>query len=91
MQQMATEGLSDKLTTNMEVLMKQRCVTEFLHAERNAPMDIHQCLLKVFGDQTVVVSTVRVWVVHSGSGRCPIPGGIQGQAGCGSEQTGLVV
>jgi len=68
MQQMATEGLSDKLTTNMEVHMKQRCVTEFLHAERNAPMDIHQRLLKVYGDQTVVVSTVRVWVVHSGSG-----------------------
>jgi len=23
--------------------------------------------------------------------RCPIPGGIQGQAGCGSQQPGLVV
>jgi hypothetical protein len=36
---MAAEGLSD-----MEVCMKQRCVIEFLHAEKIAPM------LKVYGD-----------------------------------------
>ena len=29
-------------------------------------------------------------VAQGGCG-CPIPGGIQGQAGCGSEQPGLVV
>jgi len=29
--------------------------------------------------------------VAQGGGRCPIPGGIQGQAGCGSGQPVLVV
>jgi len=29
--------------------------------------------------------------VAQGGFGCPIPGGIQGQAGCGSEQPGLVV
>ena len=62
--QMATEGQNDK----MEVRMKQRCVTEFLHAEKLAPTDIHQCLLNVSGDQTVDVSTVRRWLVCFSSG-----------------------
>jgi hypothetical protein len=39
--------------------MKQRFVTEFLHAEKNVPNDIHRRLLTVYGDQTVDVSTVR--------------------------------
>ena len=56
---MAAEGQSDKMMSDMEVQMKQRCVTEFLHAEKIAPTDIHQCLLNVYGDQTVKVSTVK--------------------------------
>ena len=48
----------------MEAWMKQRCVIEFLHAEKIVPTDIHQHLLNVPGDQTVDVSTVRQWVVH---------------------------
>ena len=48
----------------METCMKQRCSTEFLHAEKMAPIDIHWCLLSVSGDQTVDVSTVRWKVVH---------------------------
>ena len=52
----------------MEVCMKQRCVTEFLNAEKIAPNDIHRCLLNVCGDQTVDVSTVRRWVVCFSSG-----------------------
>ena len=64
MQQVTAEGQSDKMVSDMEVCMKQRCVTEFLHAEKMAPIDIHQHLLNIYGDQTVDVSTVRWWVVH---------------------------
>jgi len=50
------------MASDMEVQMKQRCVTDFLHVENSVPTDIHQCLLKVSGDQPVDVSTVRKWV-----------------------------
>ena len=53
MLQMAAEGQSD-----MEVRMKQRCETEFLHAEKIAPIDIPH-LMNVYGDQWVDVNTVR--------------------------------
>ena len=56
---MAAEGQSDRMVSDMEVHMKQRCGTEFLHVEKMAPTDIHQHLLNVYGDQTVDVSTVR--------------------------------
>ena len=62
MRKIAAEGHSD-----MEVCMKRRIVNEFLHAEKTAPTDIHQCLLNVYGDQTVDVSTLRLWVVHLSS------------------------
>jgi hypothetical protein len=32
--QMAAEGQSDKMASDMEVHMKQSCVTEFLHADK---------------------------------------------------------
>ena len=38
---MAAEGQSDRMAPDMEVYMKQRCVTEFLHVEKIAPIDIH--------------------------------------------------
>jgi len=59
MRQMTAEGQSDKIASDMEVRMKQRCVIEFLHADKNAPNDIHRRLLNVYGDQTVDVCTVR--------------------------------
>jgi len=68
MQQMAAEGQSDKMETDMGVKMKQRYITEFLHVEKTAPINIHQCLPNVYGDQTVDVSTVRQWVVHFSGG-----------------------
>jgi len=68
MRQMAAEGQSDKMASDMEVRMKQRCVIEFLHAERIAPIDIHRRLLNVYGALTVDVSTVRRWVVRFSSG-----------------------
>ena len=43
--------------------MKQRCIIEFLHLDKMAPSDVHRCLLSIYGDQTVDVSTVRWWVV----------------------------
>ena len=65
---MAAEGQSDRMTSVMEVWVKKRCVTVFLHAEKMAVIDIHQCFLNIYGDQTVDVSTVRWWVVHFSSG-----------------------
>ena len=56
---MAAEEQSDTMVSDMEVCMKERCVTEFLHVEKMASTDIHQCWLNVSGDQTVDVSTVR--------------------------------
>ena len=38
---MAAEGQADRMASDMEVLVEQRCVTEFLHAEKIAPTDIH--------------------------------------------------
>jgi len=65
---MIAEGQSDKMASDMEVHMKQRCVIEFLHAEKIAPNDIYGCLLNVYGDQTLDVSTVRRWVARFSSG-----------------------
>ena len=48
--QMTAEGQSDKMAPDMEVRMKQRCVIEFLYAEKIAPNDIHRRLLNVYGD-----------------------------------------
>jgi len=52
MWQMAAEGHSDKNVADMEMQMKQWCVTKFLHVEKIAPTDIHQ---HIYGDQTVKV------------------------------------
>ena len=65
---MAAEGQPDTMASDVEVCMKQMCVTEFLHAEKMAPTDIHWCLLKIQGKQRVDVSTVRWWVVHFSTG-----------------------
>ena len=56
---MAAEGHSDKTVPYIEVCMEQRSVTEFLHVEKMVPIDLHGCLLNVYADQTVDVSTVR--------------------------------
>ena len=56
---LAIEGQSNKMTYDMKVCMKQKYVIEFLHVENTVPTDIHWCLLNIYGDQTVDVSTVR--------------------------------
>jgi len=40
-QQMAAEGQTDKIASDMEMQMKQRCVIEFLHEEKMASVDSH--------------------------------------------------
>jgi len=37
----ATEGHSDKMSSDMEMHMKPRCVIEFVHMEKMAATDIH--------------------------------------------------
>ena len=64
---MAAEGESYKMVSDMEVHMKQRHATEFLHVEKMASIDTDQCLLSVDGDQTMGLSTVRWWVLHFSS------------------------
>ena len=59
---MVAEGQSDRMVSDVEVQMKQRCVTEFLHVEIMTSNSIHQCLVSVDGDPTVDVSTVRQWL-----------------------------
>ena len=49
---MAAESHCDTMVCDMEMQMKQRCVTEFLHAETIAPTDVHHSVLNVYGDQT---------------------------------------
>ena len=48
-----------------ESTYEQWCGTQFLHAGKMAPIDIHWSLLKVYRDKTVTVNTVRLWVLQS--------------------------
>jgi hypothetical protein len=73
-QQMAADGQSDEMVSDMEVRLKHRCIIEFLHAEKIAPNDIHRCLLNVYGDQTVDFITVRQWVASFSSGDSEVKG-----------------
>ena len=50
MWQMAADEQSDTMADDRKVCVKQRCVIEFLHAEKMAPIDIHWCLLNVDED-----------------------------------------
>jgi len=74
---MAAKAQSDRMTSHMEVHMKQRCAIEFLRVEKNAPSDIHQYLLNVYEDQTADVSTVRWWVINFSSGNSESPPVVQ--------------
>jgi len=49
----------------MEEDMKQSCVTKCVYVENSPPIVIHQFLSKVYGDQTVDVCTVNLWLVFS--------------------------
>ena len=47
---------------DIDVCIRQRSVIEFLTAEGELPIRIHERLKNVYGDATVDVSTVRRWV-----------------------------
>ena len=79
---MAAERQSDMMACDMEVHMKQRCVTEFFHAETIASTDIHGNLLNVSGDKTVDVTTVRQWVVHFNSGNSDVKKNLSSRRPC---------
>ena len=69
MWQMAAEGHTDKMASDMEVPMKQRGGTEFLHAEKKkmTSIGIQWYSPNVYQDQTVDVRTVRQWTVRFSS------------------------
>jgi transposase len=50
------------------VQFKQRAVIEFLAAEGVSPVEIHQRMQVVYGDNCVDVSTVRCWAYRSKDG-----------------------
>jgi len=60
---MAAKEHSDRMASDMEVCMKQKCVIEFLHVKKNALTDFHLCLLNVYRDQTEDVSILRWWAM----------------------------
>ena len=48
----------DTMVSDMEVCMKQRCATELLYAEKMVPTGIDPCLLNIYGDQAMDMSTI---------------------------------
>jgi len=60
---MAQRGSLTEQHLTLECI-KQRCVTEFLCAEKIVPTGSHQLLVNIYGDQTVDVS-MRWWVCFS--------------------------
>jgi len=66
-------GSLTQMLSDVEVCSKQRCIIEFLHVEKLACTDIHQCMLNVSGEKTVDVSRVRQWGVHFISGNSGAP------------------
>jgi len=49
---------------------RQCAVIEFLTADKIPPIEIHRRMQAVYGDQYVVVSTVRRWVRQFKDGEC---------------------
>ena len=45
-----------------DVRFKQRAVIELLTAEKVPPIEIHRRMQTVYGDQSVDVGRVRLWV-----------------------------
>jgi len=48
------------MASDMEVCVKQRCVTEFLYVEKMAPTDISWHLLNIYGEQQWMWAQWRV-------------------------------
>lgn len=52
------------MTAPSDVRFKQCAVIEFLVAKNVKPVDIHRCLLAIYGNQTLDVSSVRRWALR---------------------------
>jgi len=52
------------MTAYPDVRFKQRAVIEFLVTENVKSVDIHRCLLVVYENETLDVSSVRRWVLR---------------------------
>ncbi len=50
------------METSSSTRCKQRAVIEVLTTENCAPKEIHGHLKKVYGDETIDISNVRLWV-----------------------------
>jgi hypothetical protein len=48
----------------MSTRLKQRAVTEFLSAENVTPGEIHRRLQAVYGEDTVIRTTVNRWAIQ---------------------------
>lgn len=59
---------------DIDIRIRQRSVIEFLTAEGETPIRIHERLKNVYGDATVDVSTVRRWVrrCNEAAGQTPL-------------------
>ena len=56
---MTAEEKFDTIVYDMEVHLIQMCITEFPYMFEIAPTHIHRCLLNIYRDLTVNVSTLR--------------------------------
>ena len=61
----------------MDVHQKQRCVIEFLNAEEVKPINIHKCLVNVYGGKRVNVSIIRRWICCFQSGDKDVSAALQ--------------
>ena len=57
--QMAAEGQSDKMASDMEIRIAAKVCDWIPPCRKIAPTDIHRCLLNVYREQAVDISTVR--------------------------------
>ena len=55
---MTVEGQSDRMESDMEVCMKQRCVIEFLHVEKMTPTDIHWCQIEALSNTSEILKII---------------------------------
>lgn len=63
------------MVSDIEVWMRRRSAAELFDVEKIAPIVIHQCLLDIYGDQSVDVRAMRWCMVHfsSGDSNCGSP------------------
>lgn len=54
---------SGKMMSVMKVHMKKRCALEFLHTWKISSINIFECLLNVYGNQTIEGSIATWWVL----------------------------